>query len=193
MVVLVVIQNLFNIWSTLGYHSFELFFLEEKIGRLRHFDLPCVCWPSIRIFSLGTTIRCCVVFKMICWFFSKLCEAGDKCNEPFCDEIKGKFEEKFPKTHRNRNFVCKITIITLLCSNTRSVFVKVATLAILTLIVPNCETALVCCVGCVTIMWLAPSKMLVVEEFDVFGLDGQLESGDNGSSFTIMLSPVSVS
>lgn len=83
--------------------------------------------------------------------------------------------------------------LTLLCSNTRSVFVYVATLARLTLMVPNCELPLADCVGCATVMmWLWPSRMLVVEvEADAVGLGGQLESGDNGSSLMIELSTVS--
>lgn len=40
-------------------------------------------WASNRMFILGTTILCCVPFKMICWLFSRLWEAGDSCKVPF--------------------------------------------------------------------------------------------------------------
>lgn len=55
----------------------------SRWNEIFHNQLPCVC-VSIRMFNFGTTSRCCVPFNMICWFFSRLWEADDSCNDPFC-------------------------------------------------------------------------------------------------------------
>lgn len=79
----------------------------------------CWCAFSIRIFNLGTTIRWWDPFKMICWFFKRLWEAGDNCSWPFYSKriIKKRKETKWiPFSKKNWFFFFVKSLLPCCCA-----------------------------------------------------------------------------